>query len=322
MRAVRLRASRYPGALHHFEGDTTANVIPFIPSIKAIWSSHDISTMILTATHQIERELRLPSASKAAHRREARFYRAMERRLARSSNLTLCISTFDHKVMATDWGCTNAEYLPTSIADDNYPPERSRWSPRGLRLLSLGRIAHLTSYRSLEFLFSEVFPRLDAATLDELRLNVVGDCEPGSERARRIMHLAEPFGDKVTFHGHFEDPRCHYSMNDLQLVVATDATGLRTRAVESFAYGLPVLCTSTAARGLDGLQPDRNIIVHDHPAQLADAIRLLAREPSRLAEIARNARANYKERYSRQVVASTLRKLLNKYFPGIITKAA
>ena len=107
--------------------------------------------------------------------------------------------------------------------------------------------------------------------------------------------------------------RPFYGSTDLQVVGSTEATGLRTRIVESFAYQVPVLSTGVGAEGVEGLEPGRNILLADDPAAFASEIEALIRQPSRLAEIASAGRKTYSSLYSRGAVALRLQFLLSQY---------
>jgi len=94
----------------------------------------------------------------------------------------------------------------------------------------------------------------------------------------------------------------------------TKATGRRSRIIESWAYGLPVLCTTVAAGGVRYLEPGRNILIADDPRDFARILKELIDTPNRLNEIAVAARQTYDAKFGRQAVAGALRELLNTYF--------
>jgi glycosyltransferase involved in cell wall biosynthesis len=314
LREVRRRAALFPGSLHQFEGDDVGNVIPFISGLHAVLSAHDISSGAIAASQQIGRELGGPNSA-GSDEREHRFFRRIERRIAAASRLVLCISTADHEVMRSEWGIGQAEYLPMSVGDEmRFSPGR-QWTPAGtLRLLHLGSVAHLPSYRSLEWLLTCVLPRLDAGTRARVSVRVVGHIDEGNARCRRSLALGQRFGETVSFTGYVPDVAAEYAGSDLQIVCSTESSGLRTRIVESFAYGLPVLSTRVAARGLDALSPGENILLEDDPARFAENLQNLTADPTPLPRIAAAARNTYCRHYSRSIVAARLKELLSRYF--------
>ena len=187
------------------------------------------------------------------------------------------------------------------------------WMAGGtLRLLHLGLVSHLPTYLSLEVILTKVFPLLDPATLSRLQLEVVGKFNPDGLQGKALLEMARPY-PQVKFSGFLEDIRTAYCRNDLQLVAATEATGLRTRIIESWAFGLPVLSTTVGAGGVEGLHPGRNILIANEPGEFARKLTELVQHPEWLAEISTAGRETYDARYSRGRVAAGLRELLNKH---------
>jgi glycosyltransferase involved in cell wall biosynthesis len=182
-----------------------------------------------------------------------------------------------------------------------------------LRLLHIGSLEHLPTYTSLEFLLAKVFPQLDAEILTCLKVEVIGKINPNGKRDKAIMELARPY-PMVRFSGFVDEIRTAYARNDLQVVASTQATGVRTRIIESWAFGMPVLSTTVGAGGLEGLAPDKNILIADDPGDFARTLEELLRAPQRLDEIASAARRTYEEYYSRSVIAARFGALLNKHF--------
>jgi glycosyltransferase involved in cell wall biosynthesis len=211
-------------------------------------------------------------------------------------------------------GLPAVEYFPLSMPDE---PERDgtrTWAPNGrLRLLHLGSISHLPSYRSLEFLFEKVWPSLPPALLDQISLDVVGTVNSDNERAQKILGLAERFTN-VVFHGFVPDVVPYYRNADLQIVASTDATGLRTRTIESFALGLPVLSTDIGARGIAGLIPGEHLLIANDAEDFVKQLSALLNSPERLHTLSISAKDFYRKNQSRTVVASTLARYLKKYF--------
>lgn len=105
-----------------------------------------------------------------------------------------------------------------------------------------------------------------------------------------------------------------YRQADLQIVAATAATGLRTRIIESFAWGLPVISTSVAALGILGLRPQENIVIADTADAFHAAFEIALTTPERLASLSDQGRELYDQAYSRPVVASVLRNALSRFF--------
>ena len=312
-REAEARRRQRPAAVFHFEGESIANVVPWLPkSARAVWSLHDLPSTVSAATTKIacDAERRPPTV---AERRELRFASRVERFMARRSPLILCIAQHDCERLRTEWGCGPVEYLPMSIPDDGGGRRANGWLAGGrLRLLHLGSVSHLPSYRSLEFLFERVFPLLPPRALERITVDVVGRLDRGNGRARRILALAETYPN-VSFRGFVDDVIPYYRQSDLQVVGSTDASGLRTRTIESFAYGLPVLSTSVGARGIARLEAGEHLMIADDAAQFAEHLSRLLDSPETLARFSRSGHDFYERHQSRAAVAAELSRCLRTH---------
>lgn len=310
LEAVKRRSGQ--GTLHVLEGIQMANALPFLPRDEAvIFSHHDIWHEATEAAFQAQVDLEGRTLGEL-ERRELRFIERLERRMCGASRSILTISARDCEVLRQQ-GWTQAELLPMGIAVDR-PLPRTQPPAGRLRLLHLGRISHLPSYRSLEYILGEVFPLLDAATLEKLRLRVVGKAEPDSPRARRIVELSRRYAGQVEMAGFVPDIDAEFANNDLQVVASTAASGLQTRIVESLAKGLAVLSSATAARGLESPESGKDLYIAAGAREFAAVIEQLAADPSRAAAMAENGRAFFERRHGRPVVAARLGEHLSRVF--------
>jgi hypothetical protein len=312
-REVAARVRDFPDSVHVLEGETISSSLIGLKRIRSIWSCHEVPSQCAAGVNRAIRDLQGRSLSRPEIRQE-RFARSLERRIAARCGLVFCISLDDAVRMQTEWNCSHAESLPTSVADSPTATPERQWLREGtLRLLHLGGLNHLPSFRSLEFLLGEVFPRVPGAVLNRIRLTVAGVCDMGSPRSRKILGLIQRY-PQVSFVGYVEDLKTAYRDADLQVVVSTDACGLRTRIIESFAFGLPVLATTVASSGIDGLEADVNVIVADDAQRIADVLGALLAAPERLALLAAKGRETYETRHGRGAVAARLAELLSRHF--------
>ena len=118
---------------------------------------------------------------------------------------------------------------------------------------------------------------------------------------------------QLHFHGFQETITPFYEQADLQVVGATVATGLRTRIVESFVYGVPVLSTVIGAEGLGSLKTGFNIFLAKDSESFVAQITNIIENPELLSEIALNAQQTYNRYHRRQVVANRLSELLAQH---------
>lgn len=298
-----VRRRRGTGRLHVLEGIQMANVLPFLGDERVIFSHHDIWHEATAAALLVQQEV-AETRSSASDARELRFLRTVETRLHRVSRHVLTISARDCATLQRE-GWTHVEYLPMSIAET--PLVARQIDPLApLRILHIGRLAHLPSFRSLEFLFEQVFPLLSGGVLEHLRLRIVGTLEPGNPRTNRILGLLEPFAAHVELAGFVEDLDAEFSGNDIQIVAATAVSGLQTRIVESLANGLPVLASEMAAQGLESPRSGENLLIAQSAREFAESIVELIHHRHRILDLAEGGRRYFQQCHAPRKVADRL----------------
>lgn len=310
LREAEARVRKDPEAIHVFHYLQTACVIPSLSSSRTIYANHDIESEFIARNCTLNQEKEKRKLHGWEKRKILR-YSEMERAVAQACTLVLCVAPSDAQRMVKDWSVPLAAYLPISIANGDTPlPAREHRADGVLRLLHVGNLEHLPTYTSLEFLFTRVFPLLDAATMAHLHLEVAGKIYAESERTKEILELARSY-PMVRFTGFVDDIRTAYRRNDLQVVASTQATGRRSRIIESWALGRPVLSTTVGCGGVMNIIPGKNILIADDPEDFARSLKELVHAPERLDEIAFAARRTYDREFGRKAVASALRELLN-----------
>lgn len=309
--AVAKRAGQ--GSLHLFEGLMIANALPFVAGgfgeDKFIFSQHDIWHEGTLATRQAHHEIENRSLEKPEIR-ELRFLRRIESLLYAKSDMVLTISARDCRVVREE-GWKNVEHLPMSV-DESAPVRRSAPDDGLFRILHLGRVGHLPSYRSLEFLLRDVLPLLGQDILSRVRIRVVGKIEKEDPLVQRILKLREPFAPQVEMVGYVPDILEEFAGNDIQIAAPTAASGLQTRIVESFARGLPVIASEMAARGLESPVHRKNLLIAKNAEELAAAITDLAVNRGRILELSTGGRRYYERNHSRAQVAKHLERHLSR----------
>jgi glycosyltransferase involved in cell wall biosynthesis len=306
LRIVGEQLRRHPDTVHFIEGERISSILPFLRSSRVVWSHHDSIYQTALATTRIACDLddRKPTR---AEERACRFARRAESKMLAAAPLILTISDAD-RVRFAARGYRNVAWLPMSIPND--APIRlasPQWMAGGrLTLLHLGRTAHLPSFRSLEFLLDKVLPALTLPVLERIRILVAGTNDGRDARSVRIRHLAERWPNQVEMLGFAKDLQPLVAAADLQVVGSSDATGLRTRIIESFAWGLPVVSTRTGADGIVGLRDNENILLRDTANELSSTLEQLIHDPAALPTIAAGGRQLYERVYSRSAVAGVL----------------
>jgi glycosyltransferase involved in cell wall biosynthesis len=117
----------------------------------------------------------------------------------------------------------------------------------------------------------------------------------GAEPSQGIRRLGERPGVTVT--GTVPDVRSYVRQSVLSVAPLMIARGTQNKILESMAMGVPVVCSSTAAGGVDAV-PGQHLLVAGPEDQYADNIvRLLANTEAR-RELSMSARQRVLDRHS------------------------
>jgi glycosyltransferase involved in cell wall biosynthesis len=308
---IHIREKMTPGAIHQFEYTSTASAAIGLKGIKSIWSCHDFFSDRIAKLTALRAEIgRIKDPAKKKQR--IKYLERAEKLVAANCNLVLTIAKHENEEFRKRWGYKHIELFPMSWPDETPVPRIRNWLEDGkLRLFHLGRPDGFIGYSSLKFLLGEVFPLLPNDLMNKIEMMVIGKMTD-TEYSRKIQEMAKLY-PQVRFLGYVDDVRSFYGSTDLQVVGSTVATGLRTRIVESFVYGLPVLSTDVAAEGVLGIQHERNILLASDAQSFAFSIMGLFDSPESLGYLAEEARDTYEKNYSRSVAADKLAESLEHY---------
>ncbi len=311
--AVQQREHTSPGMIHHFEYSATANVAISLhnPRLNLIWSSHDWETDRNRKVGMMRQEAGRKKSPIENVRRQF-ISRRIEQQTARHCKVVLMIAEHETRIFREQLGIHNAELFPMSWPDETMPVRTRDWCSGGtLSLLHVGSPHSMIGYFSLKFILGEVFPLIPEPVRSKMELLVAGQIHD-TGYSRTIRELAQPY-PQVKFLGYVDDLMPLYAAADIHLVGASLATGLRTRIIESFVRGIPVLSTPEAAEGVAGLSNGTNILLEDSASSFAQRLISLQQNPSSLPLLARGGRQAYDTSYSRRVAAHQLQASLEKY---------
>ena len=311
-REIQRREQNAPGVLHHLEYLDLACAAVGLPRGRFIWSNHDFDSERFGRIQEMRREA---GKTKKKETRQSLQYKRMqqaERWTADACDLVLTIAEHETEIYRRLWGGDNIHLLPMSWPVET-PVTRARaWMQDGkLRLFHLGSVNSMVPFSSMRFILEEVFPKIPPHVMERVELWVAGDNAEGPY-SRQIFQLA-PRWPQVRFLGFVNDIEPLLAQVDLQVVGSQFASGLRTRIIESFARGVPVLSTDVAAQGVVGMQRGENILLAADARQFAEEIINLFANPERLESLSRNAMAAYRQHYARDVEAGVLKELLDRY---------
>lgn len=147
----------------------------------------------------------------------------------------------------------------------------------------------------------QVMPRIRAA-VPEARFDIVG-----KSPSPQVSVLDELPGVRVV--GPVDDTADALRQSMLAVAPMKIAPGVQNKVLEAMACGLPVVCSSAAASGIDAT-PDEHLLVSDAATDVAaQCVRLLL-NPDERARLGSSARARVQERYDWASAAAPMIDLL------------
>lgn len=269
-------------------------LLPYAATVRAggarvVLRSHNVEFRIWEGLARSERN----PLRRLALRRVATSLRRYELRQMRSLDAIIPISQDD----ANDFrllGCTTPMHVvPCGIRVG----ERELATANQTAVGFIGSLDFRPNQDAVVWILDELWPRV-IERVPNAKLSIAGSSPPEwlTSRAReRGVELLANVADAEEF------------MRQLAVVIAPlrAGGGMRIKVLEAMALGKPVVATSVGAGGID-VQPDRDILIADHPEAFADHVARLLRDPETAARIGGAARVNVRERYDSDALAAGL----------------
>lgn len=219
------------------------------------------------------------------YRREARRLAAVECALAQRCDVSVVTTPTeldDLKEMAPE---ANATVISNGVDIGYFRSSEGPYQTE--KICFLGRMDYFPNEDAVRWFALEVLP-LIRAHRPGTRFSIVG-ANPGP----KVRALERTSGVEVT--GRVPDVRQHVGASALSVAPLRVARGVQNKILESAAMGVPVVCTSAAARGLPP-SVGHHVTIADTAGAMAEAcLRILGdrSEQRRLGEASRGACGEY-----------------------------
>jgi hypothetical protein len=236
-----------------------------------------------------------PFPLSVGYRLESLKLRRVERELASRFDLCTCTTLAELESLQQLGTARRTGWFPNGVDTEFFKPADAPHDP-DLVCFS-GRMDYFPNQQAVERFVANVLP-LIRARRPSARFVVVG-----AEPPPAIRRLAEQPGITVT--GTVKDVRPHVQQAAVSVAPLDVARGTQNKILESMAMGVPVVCTSLAARGVDA-EPGRHMLTADTPADIAAAVLGLLENPAERAALAARGRERVLSHHS---WAGALRKL-------------
>ncbi len=202
--------------------------------------------------------------------------RAEEERLARHFDFCTAITLAERQTMI-DYGVTTpTDWFPNGVDNSFFAPV-DNVAYDSDTIAFVGRMDYFPNQQCMTDFCANVLPLLKARR-PNIKLHIVGADPP--PKMRQLGEI-----DGVTVTGSVPDVRPYVTRAALTVAPLRIARGTQNKILEAMAMGVPVVCSSVAAGGVDAV-PGEHFLTADTPETQCDAIlRILAdrAERNRLA---------------------------------------
>ena len=236
--------------------------------------------------------------------RERRTLLEFEARVARSFSENVFCTPLEQKIFRERIPGASSIVLRNGVDTAFYEPRPEQAEAR--HLIFTGVMDYLPNIDGCEFFARLVLPLLRPRYSD-LRFTIVGSNPSAAVRA-----LAQLPGVTVT--GFVDDTRAWLSKASISVAPLRIARGIQNKVLEALAMGLPVVGTTSATQGIDGVD-GRDFIVANSAQQQAAAISRLFDAPDEARALGERGRDFVVRQYDWEQVFEPLDRLLERLSP-------
>lgn len=187
---------------------------------------------------------------------EGRKMWAMEKRLASKFDLCTATTVLEHETMLELGTVRSSDWFPNGVDFTYFEAPSSDYDAD--KILFLGRMDYFPNQQAVERFALNIFPLIRVARPNAHFVIV------GANPSVSIRRLAKIQGITVT--GTVPDVRPYVRSAALSVAPLEIARGVQNKILESMAMGVPVVASTTAAKGVDAIVND-HILVADTDAQ-------------------------------------------------------
>jgi glycosyltransferase involved in cell wall biosynthesis len=248
--------------------------------------------------------LALTRISGARFRLDAWKFRRFEATLLRQASLVTAVSERDAAQLRRLVPGARIEVLPSG-ADIRGVPFVDHSENHGDVVIFLGTLGYLPNRDAVMWLVDRILP-LVREKRPGVTIRLVGSSPPSVFDALRV--------DGVELVGLVPEVQPELASADLFVAPLRAGAGTRLKVLEAFAAGIPVVATSMAVEGIEGIQAldGTHLAIADDERRFADAMVDLLGDPAERMRLSRAARRLVEERYDWSAIAGRLESLLRE----------
>ncbi len=238
------------------------------------------------------------------YRREHRTLLAFERRVAHAFADNVLCTPLEQAVFEREIPGARATVLRNGVDLQYFAPRPS--ARERDHLVFTGVMNYFPNSDGCIWFVNEILP-LVRRDHPRARFTIVG-----SHPTPDVLALANVEGVTVT--GFVPDTRDFLARGAISVAPLRIARGIQNKVLEAMAMGLPVVGTTCATQGVDGV-PERDYLVRDDAAGFAQAVSTLLADPGAANAFGTRARTFVEEHYDWEVVFRPLDDILARCAP-------
>ena len=207
----------------------------------------------------------------------------------------VAVSEADSQMMEGDYGLRKVYDIPTGVDVDFFKPNGAS-NPRPNSLVFTGSMDWLPNEDAINYFTQQILP-LIRNSVPDVSITVVG-----RNPSRKLQELGRR-ESSITVTGRVDDVRPYMEKAAAYVVPLRIGGGTRLKIYEALAMEKPTISTTVGAEGLD-ISNGEHILLADTPADFANAVVRVFREPQFAQQLGSRAAHTVRERFSWNKVAA------------------
>lgn len=183
---------------------------------------------------------------------------------------------------------------PIGIDTQKYSAKESKENPT---VAFIGSLDWLPNTEGLEWFIKKVWP-IVLRKKPEAKLHIAGRNPEKS--------IFKYNSESIIVHGEVPDATAFVSAHAISIVPLLSGGGMRVKILEAMALSRAIVSTKVGAEGIES----PSILLADEPQDFAQAILQLLSEPSQIAQVGRQARADVEAKYDSEANGSAVYQFL------------
>ena len=273
----------------HIAQKHLSNIRKYCPTAKVVFDTVDLQFLRESRRAKVKND---PVLLKKADE-----LKKMEIHLAKSSDITIVVSTKEYEILKSEDPSLNVQII--SLIHELKNPDKTFSERRDL--LFLGAFLHNPNVDGIIWFIQEIFPKIKQK-IPDIKLFVVGD--------RPTKELLAFSSEDFIVTGYVEDLIDYF--NDCRVFVAPlrYGAGVKGKINQSMSYGLPVITTHIGAEGM-GLTDEHNILIADDPDTFAKKVILLYQDEELWNKISINSIEHIRQNFSYEISKNRIKQFID-----------